>query len=280
MAGRVVDPEPGDGEFHGPVEGTWTRSRPGRFGADDQLAQAADVRLRRGQRRHRATGPHDGDRVGDGADLFEVVGHEDHGQPVGGQLRQRGEQRRGVLGHEDRGGLVEQHRPGSPVEDLDELDPLALRHAEVLHGTVGAHRQAAGRGQPFDAPPGGPDVDPAPSRRLGSEDDVFEDGQVLGQHEVLVHETDPGPDRGPRRTEAHGNPVDADRSGVGAQHPGQDLHQRRLARAVLADQGVNLARAGDQARPVVGDDAGIALDDAVEGHHGGAPGRLRGYGGP
>jgi hypothetical protein len=41
--------------------------------------------------------------------------------------------------------------------------------------------------------------------------------------------------------EAHGPPGERHAAGVGRLDPGQDLHQRRLAGAVLADQRVHLA---------------------------------------
>ena len=55
--------------------------------------------------------------------------------------------------------------------------------------------------------------------------------------------------------------VDLDRSLVGLHHPAENLHQRRLARAVLADQRENLAPVHRQADTGKGADAGIALGD-------------------
>ena len=45
------------------------------------------------------------------------------------------------------------------------------------------------------------------------------------------------------REAVHGVPVDDDGAGVGRGRPRKDAHQGGLARAVFADEGVNLARA-------------------------------------
>ena len=55
--------------------------------------------------------------------------------------------------------------------------------------------------------------------------------------------------------------LDLDRSLVGFHHPAKNLHQRRLARAILADQRENLAPVHGQADTGKGADAGIALVD-------------------
>ena len=57
--------------------------------------------------------------------------------------------------------------------------------------------------------------------------------------------------------------VDGDGALVGPLHPVEDLHQRRLAGAVLADDGVDgRRRRTAEVDVAVGDDAGEPLDDA------------------
>ena len=201
---------------------------------------------------------------------------QDQRKAPGRELRQRGQERFGVTRREDRGRLVEQEGAGPPVEDLDELDPLALGHAEVLDRAVRVDRQAARRRQLIDTPAGHAQVDAPPSGRLRSQDDVLEHAQVVRQHGVLMHHADPGPDGGPGRPEAHDRPVDADGPGVGAEDPGEHLHQRRLPGAVFPRQGMDLPGADDQRGAVVGHDARIALDDPLEEYQGDGLDRLRG----
>ena len=82
--------------------------------------------------------------------------------------------------------------------------------------------------------------------------------------------------RGERKST--GRPNDADLAGVGPVEPVEDVHQRALAGAVLAEQGVDLAGAQVEVDAVVGDDAGEALDDAahLDGERGRRCGRRRG----
>ncbi|GIH65739.1 hypothetical protein Msi02_65560 [Microbispora siamensis] len=64
--------------------------------------------------------------------------------------------------------------------------------------------------------------------------------------------------------EAHGRPVDADLALVGALHPVQDLHQRGLPRAVLADDGVDVPFGDAEVDVAVGDDSREPLGDPGE----------------
>ena len=60
--------------------------------------------------------------------------------------------------------------------------------------------------------------------------------------------------------------VEQDRALVGAVHPVQGLHQRRLAGAVLPDDGVHLTAPHPQLDVAVGDDAGETLRDPAQLH--------------
>ena len=56
---------------------------------------------------------------------------------------------------------------------------------------------------------------------------------------------------------------DADCAGVRLVHAGEHVHQRGLARAVLAEDGVNLARPEVERDVVVGENRSEALGDAA-----------------
>ena len=99
-------------------------------------------------------------------------------------------------------------------------------------------------------------------RLVEPEQDVLGDRLRRDQREVLVDHPEPGRDRVARRAEGDGRPVEQDLAGVRPVEPGQDVHQRALAGAVLAEQRVDLARAQVEVDLVVGDDAGKGLDDA------------------
>src|SRR5213596_2903570 len=59
-------------------------------------------------------------------------------------------------------------------------------------------------------------------------------------------------------------PRDSDRALVGTLHPVEDLHEGRLAGAVLADDRVDLARHHPKVHPVIGHHAWEALADSVQ----------------
>lgn len=104
---------------------------------------------------------------------------------------------------------------------------------------------------------------------LAAENDVLQDGEVVGQHEVLVHHADAAGDGVGRAVEGDLGAVDGDGALVRLLHAVQDLHQGRLAGTVLADEGVDGALADGDADVVVGDDAGEPLGDAVQFYGGG-----------
>jgi len=99
---------------------------------------------------------------------------------------------------------------------------------------------------------------------LCAEDDVLEDGEVVGEHEVLEHHADTGLDGLDRALQCGLRAVDRDRALVGLLHPVEDLHQRRLAGTVLADDGVNRAPADAEGDVAVGDHSGKTLGDALQ----------------
>jgi hypothetical protein len=81
---------------------------------------------------------------------------------------------------------------------------------------------------------------------------------------VLVHHADAGGDRVARVGEADRSAVDLDGPLVRPLHAVQDLHQRRLAGAVLPHDRVHLAGAHGEVDVAVGDHAGEPLRDPLE----------------
>ena len=123
---------------------------------------------------------------------------------LGRELAERGEQLVDLLRHEHGGRLVEDEDPGAAVEHLEDLDPLALADAEVARpassgSTLEAVRSDRARAM-RSARPAEVDARPAvpgSSPRI----DVLPDGEVVGEHEVLVHHADADGDRVRRRLE-------------------------------------------------------------------------------
>jgi hypothetical protein len=170
-----------------------------------------------------------------------------------------------LLRHEHRGRLVEDDHLGAAVQHLQDLHALPIGDAEPFHQHAGVDAQAR-VAREFEDPLArlGPDA----VQRFGAEHDVLLDGQVVGQHEVLVHHADPGLDRVRRGAEVDALAHHLDGALVGLLHPVEDLHQGGLARAVLTAQGVDFADSDAQVDVAVGDDARKALGDAGQ-HDGG-----------
>ncbi len=241
--------------------------RGGQLGADHQLGELlGGGRLRVGGA-DRGAAPDDGDVVGDLQHLAQLVRDEDDGQALGLELAQVVEECVDLLRHQHGGGLVEDERPGAPVEDLEDLHALAVGDTEVLDQGVRAHAEAV-RVRDLQDLLAGLAADAV--ELLAAENDVLQDGEVVGEHEVLVHHADAAGDGVTRVVEGDLLPVDGDGALVRLLHAVEDLHQGRLAGTVLTDQGVDRALADGDGDVLVGDDAGETLRDAVQFYGGGA----------
>ena len=108
-------------------------------------------------------------------------------------------------------------------------------------------------------------------RRLLGEDDVLGHRHHRDQHEVLVHHPDPALDRVLGGRERRLLPVQQDLAGVRVVQAVEDVHQRRLAGAVLAEQRVDLAAPELKVDVVVREDARELLGDPAELEDGGQP---------
>ena len=164
-------------------------------------------------------------------------------RPSCDDLAQRLEQRVRLVGREHRGRLVEDQHLRLFVERLQDLDALALADRELPDARPRVDRQAVALAElphlvddrariDSEAPP---DATPV------AEDQVLRDGEALDEPEVLMNHADARVDRVARRAEADRRAVQADLAFVGAIEPAHDVRQRRLARAVLAEQRVHLA---------------------------------------
>ena len=100
--------------------------------------------------------------------------------------------------------------------------------------------------------------------RLAADEDIGRGVQIVEEVQLLMHEGDAA---GHGLADAEGGmllAVEADLAGAGLDHPAQDLHQRALAGAVLADEADDLAPADGEADLIQSDDARIGLGDSIE----------------
>ena len=96
------------------------------------------------------------------------------------------------------------------------------------------------------------------------EKDVLGDGQIDQERLLLVHHPDAVGRRLGGMAQDDRVAVVHDPATVRLVHAGEDLHQRRLAGSVLADQAHDLARPDGEAHRLQRVDAGEALVDALE----------------
>ena len=99
-----------------------------------------------------------------------------------------------------------------------------------------------------------------------AEDDVLGDGERLDEPEVLVHHPDPRVERVARRVERHRRAEELELALVRVVEAREDVRERALAGAVLAEQRVHLPDGGLEVDRVVRDDTGEALRDPAHRH--------------
>ena len=105
-------------------------------------------------------------------------------------------------------------------------------------------------------------VDPA--QRLGgfvAENNVLRDRENRYQHEVLVNHADPCINRISRGIHHQGLVVDEHLAGRRGVQPGEDVHQRRLAGAVLTEERDSLALRHREVHIIIGEHTRELLGD-------------------
>ena len=177
-----------------------------------------------------------------------------------GEPAQRLEQRLDRLRRQHRRRLVHDEEVRVLQQAADDLDALALADRHRVHVPAGIERQPVPGRHVADARR---QVGPG-ARGVEREGDVLGDRQRLEQREVLEHHADAELARLRRVGHRHRPAVPEDRAGVGLADAVDDLHQRRLAGAVLAQHRVDLAGLHAEVDAVVGDDRRIDLGDAGE----------------
>lgn len=87
-----------------------------------------------------------------------------------------------------------------------------------------------------------PDLAPSPPTGLPTQCDVFHDGQIRSQIELLINH------RNPRATGVFGVfrtewlPLEQNLASIGSMHPAEDFHQGTLSSAIFSDEGMHLSR--------------------------------------
>ena len=201
----------------------------------------------------------DGSAVAMRADLVQLVADIQDRRALRGQLAQGGEQDLGLLRGQDRGRLVHDEQARILQQAADDLDPLPLARRQAGDAAGGVQRQAIGLADLGDA------AGQVGARRrvLHPQRHVLGHGQRVEQRKMLEHHGDAGSPRRARIGRRVGGAQKRHRAVVGPHQAIDHLDQRGLAGAVLAQQGVDLARADGKADSVIGAHAGIGLAQAL-----------------
>ena len=163
-----------------------------------------------------------------------------------------------------RGGLVHDEHPRIDGQRLGHLHHLLLGHAQIPHQLVGVDVHAQLVQQLL-----GLVVHPAPVHleavlhQLTAHEDVLRHRQLLGQVQLLIDGGDVQRLGVLGGVDLHLLPVEQDLALVLGVSAGEDLHQRRFARAVFAQQRVDLALAHRQVHVVQRQHAREPLHDAA-----------------
>ena len=228
--------------------------------------------------RHQVTVAEDHGVVRDLDRLLQVVGDVDDGHSVGGQVPDHLEQHLDLAGAQRRGRLVHDQDPGVGGQGASDLDDLLLSDPQVLDKRARSDRLL----QPLHQLPGdlalGGVVDGAGSLpQLPTEEDVVAHTQVRRQVELLVDDRDTEIHRLVRRVELDPLSVQLQVAVRRGGHPGHDLHQGRLAGAVLSEQHRHLAPAYIEVDTLerAGDPVSLADVDRAEDDLTGIPLRRR-----
>ncbi len=231
---------------------------------DHQLGEVVFVGLAGDAAADDLASPDDRDAVGDLKDLVELVTDEDDAVSLGRQAPQHGEDLDRLLGREHRGRLVEYEDARIAIQRLEDLDTLLPTDREVADLLVGVQLETEPSAQLADATTRFCLVkEDRAAHGFLAEQDVVRDGQDRHQHEVLVDHADAAVDGIGRVFDVDDLAIEQDLTLVRFGQAVEDVHERRLAGAVLAQQGVDLARLHVEVDAVVGDHAGIALGDAT-----------------
>ncbi len=238
--------------------------------ADHQRGERARRRARRFDRLDVLAAAQDGDAVGDGLHLVQLVRDEDDRPPFVRHHPQRLEQRACLLRRQHRRRLVENQDARLAVERLQDLDALLLAERQLPDAGARVDRDAIALPEFRDARLDAPRVhhELPPLAAVIAEDHVLGDRERRHEPEVLMHHADARVERLARRGERDGSTAQRDLAFVGPVEAGQDVRERRLAGAVLAEQRVHLALGCLEVDGVVRDDAREPLRDPAEGDGG------------
>ncbi len=196
--------------------------------------------------------------VAERADFVELVADVEDAAAFGGELSQRFEQPVDGLWRQHRRRLVHDEQSRVLQQAAHNLDTLALAGGQRIDGTMRVERKAVPRRYGANAR----GQVGAAAARFECQRNVLAHGQCLEQRKVLEHHADAKTPRVSRAGDGDFATLPEDRPFICLDDAVDDLHQRRLARAVLAEHCVNFPGQHVEVDAFVGDDRRIGFGDA------------------
>ena len=142
-----------------------------------------------------------------------------------------------------RSGLVENEQARTMLDRAADLDQLLGGRAQLLDAPIGVERKMVFGDQPPRASRHLAAFHPAQRRdRLPTQEYVLRHGKVRREQRFLMHHRNPDRSRLGRRVEPHLAAIPQHLPPIRLDHPGDDLHERRLARSVFAQQQMSFSR--------------------------------------
>jgi hypothetical protein len=206
----------------------------------------------------------DGDLVGQLEHLAEEVRDQEHGAS---RPRERADylvQGGDLLAVQRGGRLVHHDQLRLARERAQDLDLLLFGGAQPAGGHAPGELESRGARQVAVAPAQRAAAHEARGARLGAQEHVLGHRELGHDAALLGDGGDAALQRLARRAQRHRFAAEEQRARVGLEHAGDDLAQRRLPRAVLADQRVDRAARDPQRDAVERADDSEVLGDVRE----------------
>jgi hypothetical protein len=186
------------------------------------------------------------------------VRDEDHRHaPLLAQAADHVEDQRSLLGAHGRERLVEQDDVGVGLDRARDCDRLTLPAGQVTHGRVeraDVDADLVQRGTGLTAHPPAGEEGQRPVDHLAVQEHVLPHRELVDERQVLVDAVDAQRARVGDAAQVHLVAAHEDAARVGLVEPRDDLDQRGLAAAVVADQAERLAVTQMQVDVAQGDD--------------------------
>ena len=243
------------------------RELVGQIAADHGADERGPVEGRGLPLGHLAAVAQHGHAVGEGEHLLEAVGDVEDGEALLAQAAQHGEQPLRLVAGQGRGGLVQDQHPRALEQRARDLDHLLLGHAQTtrrrLRMNVAAQRVEDLLGAALHA-----GAVHAEAARFPTQPDVGRRRKLRDQGQLLVDHADPQAPGGERVAEGEVLVAQPNAARVGYERARERLDERALARAVFAQQGVDLACAKVEVHLVEGADAGPGFGETADRENG------------